>query len=229
MYRRIIISIMFFMGFYTIGCFFTIVLQCTNLAVQWDPTVKATCWSAYTIKTLSYVNVSLNIVTDILFSIVIPIPLLWSLQMNKRQKSSLMCILGLGVLYVPQSLPFPSPSTHPPPKPPAPTNTPQRHSSSPSKSLLHPLVRQDRRLALGQPQPNNLDRGRVQHRHHRGQPAVSETAVPRGARQHVRTGQPQGECAAVRVWESSVWRGLKERHREGLGHADEQQDCRRGP
>lgn len=98
LYRHIIISIMVFMGVYTTGCFFTIVLQCTNLAVQWDPTVKATCWSAHTIKTLSYVNVSFNIVTDVLFSTVIPIPLLWNLQMNKRQKSSLMCILGLGLL-----------------------------------------------------------------------------------------------------------------------------------
>lgn len=97
-YRRIIIGIMAFMGFYTVGCFFTIVLQCTNLAVQWDPNVKATCWNAHTIKILSYVNVSLNILTDVMFSIVIPIPLLWSLQMNKRQKSSLMCILGLGIL-----------------------------------------------------------------------------------------------------------------------------------
>lgn len=86
------------MAFYTTGCFFTIVLQCTNLAVQWDRTVKATCWSVDTIKTLSFVNVSLNILTDLLFSIVIPVPLLWSVQMNKRQKSSLMCILGLGVL-----------------------------------------------------------------------------------------------------------------------------------
>ncbi|KAJ4339180.1 hypothetical protein N0V87_003354 [Didymella glomerata] len=97
LYRRIIIGIMAFMAFYTTGCFFTLILQCTNLAVQWDHTVKATCWSAHTIKTLSYVNVSLNILTDLLFSVVIPIPLLWSVQMNKRQKSSLMCILGLGV------------------------------------------------------------------------------------------------------------------------------------
>ncbi|KAG9202472.1 hypothetical protein G6514_004208 [Epicoccum nigrum] len=97
LYRHIIIGIMVFMGVYTTGCFFTIVLQCTNLAVQWDPTVKATCWSAYTIKTLSYVNVCFNIATDVLFSTVIPIPLLWNLHMNKRQKSSLMCILGLGL------------------------------------------------------------------------------------------------------------------------------------
>ncbi|KAH6638847.1 hypothetical protein C7974DRAFT_304331 [Boeremia exigua] len=96
-YRRIIIGIMVFMGFYTTGCFFTIVLQCTNLAVQWDHTVKATCWTAHTIKALSYTNVSLNIITDLMFSVIIPCPLLWSLQMNKRQKISLMCILGLGV------------------------------------------------------------------------------------------------------------------------------------
>ncbi|KAJ4309930.1 hypothetical protein N0V94_008699 [Neodidymelliopsis sp. IMI 364377] len=96
-YRHTIIGIMAFMGFYTIGCFFTIVLQCTNLAVQWDPTVTGTCWAPQTIKTLGYINVSLNILTDVLFSIVIPIPLLWSVQMNKRQKSSLMCILGLGI------------------------------------------------------------------------------------------------------------------------------------
>lgn len=97
-YRRIIIGIMTFMSLYTVGCFFTIVLQCTDLAVQWDHTVTGTCWSPHTIKTLSSVNIALNIITDLLFSIVIPIPLLWNLQMNKRQKSSLMCILGLGIL-----------------------------------------------------------------------------------------------------------------------------------
>ncbi|XPT00395.1 hypothetical protein M3J09_009548 [Ascochyta lentis] len=96
-YRRVVIGVMAFMGFYTISCFFTIILQCTDLAVQWNHTIKATCWGPHTIKTLSYLNVSLNILTDVLFSIVIPIPLLWSVQMNKRQKSSLMCILGLGI------------------------------------------------------------------------------------------------------------------------------------
>lgn len=39
LYRRIIIGIMASMGFCTIGCFFTIVLQCTDLAIQWDLTV----------------------------------------------------------------------------------------------------------------------------------------------------------------------------------------------
>lgn len=62
-----------FMSFYTIGCFFTIVLQCTDLRVQWDQTVKGTCWSTHTLKSLSYSNQALNILTDVAFSVAIPV------------------------------------------------------------------------------------------------------------------------------------------------------------
>lgn len=96
-YRRLIIGIMLFMGFYTLGCFFTVVLQCTNLAVMWDPTAKGTCWTVRTLKTLSYTNVSLNIITDLLFAVIIPVPMLWHVQMNKRQKASLIAILSMGI------------------------------------------------------------------------------------------------------------------------------------
>jgi hypothetical protein len=89
-YRRLIISIMGksqldsyvmmsllsnigFMSFYTIGCFFTIMLQCTDLRVQWDQSVKGTCWTTRTLKALSYTNQSLNILTDIAFSVAIPV------------------------------------------------------------------------------------------------------------------------------------------------------------
>jgi hypothetical protein len=89
-YRRLIIGIMgklewflcmrskwliqaAFMSFYTIGCFFTLVLQCTDLRVQWDQSVKGTCWSTQTLKSLSYTNQALNILTDIAFSIAIPV------------------------------------------------------------------------------------------------------------------------------------------------------------
>ncbi|KAF2831138.1 hypothetical protein CC86DRAFT_390819 [Ophiobolus disseminans] len=97
-YRRIIISIMTFMGIYTIGCFFTIVLQCTDLRMLWDPNVTGgTCWSGRTLKSLSYTNQALNISTDIAFSIAIPIPMIWTIQMNRRKKASLICILSLGI------------------------------------------------------------------------------------------------------------------------------------
>lgn len=96
-FRRLIIGIMLFMGFYTLGCFFTIVFQCTNLAVLWDPTAKGTCWTENTLHALSYTNVSLNILTDLLFAVIIPVPMLWRVQMNKRQKASLCAILSCGV------------------------------------------------------------------------------------------------------------------------------------
>lgn len=72
-------------------------LQCTNLAVQWDPTVKGTCWSAHTIQALGYTNIACNITTDLLFAIVIPVPMLWHVQMNRRQKVTIIAILGLGI------------------------------------------------------------------------------------------------------------------------------------
>jgi hypothetical protein len=107
----------------------TIVVQCTNLAMMWDPTAKGTCWSATTLKALSYTNVcksnlkdlgcnliltfpAFSIATDLLFAIVIPvcnqipflrglltcvqIPMLWNVQMNRRQKTSVISILALG-------------------------------------------------------------------------------------------------------------------------------------
>ncbi|KAL5113697.1 hypothetical protein ACEQ8H_008426 [Pleosporales sp. CAS-2024a] len=97
LYRKVIIGIMCFMTFYTTGCFFTIVLQCTDLRVQWDQTVQGSCWTTRTLKSLSYTNQSLNILTDILFSVAIPIPMLWNVQMNRRQKVSIIGILSLGM------------------------------------------------------------------------------------------------------------------------------------
>ncbi|KAF2440767.1 hypothetical protein P171DRAFT_325708, partial [Karstenula rhodostoma CBS 690.94] len=93
-YRHTIQGIMGFMAFYTTGCFFTIMFQCTNIAVQWDQSAKGTCWTKKTIQALGYTNVSCNIVTDLLLAI---IPMLWQVQLNRRQKSSVICILGLGV------------------------------------------------------------------------------------------------------------------------------------
>ena len=60
-------------------------------------TVKATCWEPTTIRALSYTNAALGIATDLLFAIVIPLPMLWRLHVNTRTRVTLMCILGLGI------------------------------------------------------------------------------------------------------------------------------------
>ncbi|KAL2270522.1 hypothetical protein VTJ83DRAFT_2706 [Remersonia thermophila] len=96
-YRRLIIGVMVFMSVYTVACFFTLVLQCTDIRVMWDMTVQATCWAPQTLQALSYTNVALNIFTDLLFAIFIPVPMLWNLNVNTRTRISIMVTLGLGI------------------------------------------------------------------------------------------------------------------------------------
>lgn len=95
-YRRLIIGIMAFMAFYTTGCFFTLMLQCTDIRALWDQSIPPNCWSQSTLKGLSYTNVALNILTDLLLALVIPIPMLWHLNVNRRTRLSLIFALSLG-------------------------------------------------------------------------------------------------------------------------------------
>ncbi|KAL5584033.1 hypothetical protein FOVSG1_015384 [Fusarium oxysporum f. sp. vasinfectum] len=97
-YRWLILSIMGFMAFYTIGCFFTIIFQCSDIRVLWDNSVPSTCWPQKTLQGLSYTNSALNIITDLLFAIIIPTPMLWNLNVPFRTRLTLIGILGLGIL-----------------------------------------------------------------------------------------------------------------------------------
>ncbi|KAI6776248.1 hypothetical protein HG530_000193 [Fusarium avenaceum] len=72
-YRTLILSIMCFMSIYTIGCFF------------------------HTLQSLSYTNSAFNILTDLLFAIIIPTPMLWKLNVHFRTRITLLAILSLGV------------------------------------------------------------------------------------------------------------------------------------
>ncbi|KAM0440343.1 hypothetical protein ACHAQK_005741 [Fusarium lateritium] len=96
-YRTLILSIMCFMTIYTIGCFFTVIFQCTDIRILWDTSIKATCWSQQTLQSLSYTNSALNILTDLLFAIIIPAPMLWKLNVHFRTRITLLAILSLGV------------------------------------------------------------------------------------------------------------------------------------
>lgn len=72
-YRILIISIMVVLAVYTVACFFTIVLQCRDLRIIWNPTVETTCWSIHVMRGLSYTNSVVNIVTDFAFAVLIPV------------------------------------------------------------------------------------------------------------------------------------------------------------
>lgn len=58
---------------YTVGCFFTLVLQCQDLRILWNPSVKTACWDLHTLQSLSYTNSVVNISTDFAFAILIPV------------------------------------------------------------------------------------------------------------------------------------------------------------
>lgn len=64
---------------------------------MWDPTVTSTCWPQPTVQALAFANVSLSIFTDLFFALIIPVPMLWNLNVNRRTRWTLIGIMGLGV------------------------------------------------------------------------------------------------------------------------------------
>ena len=63
------------MSIYTVGCVLTVLLQCTDIRLMWDQRVKGTCWTVKTRQALGFLNIVLNILTDIAFSVGIPVRL----------------------------------------------------------------------------------------------------------------------------------------------------------
>ncbi|GIK07579.1 hypothetical protein Aspvir_003245 [Aspergillus viridinutans] len=95
-YKVFIWVIIVLMSLYTTICFFTLIFQCHNIRSIWDPSVKSKCFKPTQLLQLSYTNTALNILTDLIFAI-LPAFMLRHLQVNRRVKASLVCILGLGV------------------------------------------------------------------------------------------------------------------------------------
>ena len=71
-------------------------IQCRPLAASWGE-VKGECMDVGVLITLTYVVSGLNIATD-WFCALLPIPLLWNVQLNRNAKLSVGVILGLGAL-----------------------------------------------------------------------------------------------------------------------------------
>ncbi|GLA65844.1 hypothetical protein AtubIFM54640_008041 [Aspergillus tubingensis] len=81
---------------YTIICFLTLMFECKDIRSIWDENVKSQCFTSSQLLKLSYTNTGLNILTDLIFAI-LPAIMLRHLQVNRRVKASLVCILGLGI------------------------------------------------------------------------------------------------------------------------------------
>ncbi|KAI9036134.1 integral membrane family protein [Aspergillus affinis] len=95
-YKIFIWIVIVLMFLYTAICFFTLIFQCKDIRTIWDQSVKSECFKPPQLLALSYTNTALNILTDLIFAI-LPVFMLRHLQVNRRVKASLMCILGVGI------------------------------------------------------------------------------------------------------------------------------------
>ncbi|KAG6368247.1 hypothetical protein INS49_002448 [Diaporthe citri] len=101
-WKHLVLGVMIFVFAYTTAGFVTLtfrqtlLVQCTDIRILWDYSTKATCWAPSTLLALSYTNFSLNIITDLIFAIFIPVPMLWNINVTRRTRISLFGVLGLG-------------------------------------------------------------------------------------------------------------------------------------
>ncbi|KAL1652991.1 hypothetical protein SLS61_004612 [Didymella pomorum] len=100
-WRPFLIGMLTFIGIFTIGSTFAIIFQCTPVAAGWDYTLRppigtGKCYDATIFKNVGVFNSSVNIFTDLLFAL-IPIPMVWRLQVNLQTRIGLAVILSLGL------------------------------------------------------------------------------------------------------------------------------------
>ena len=85
-----------------IGVVVSDVLTCRPLAKYWDPLQPGTCESP--LRSLIALS-STNVATDLTI-VLLPMPMVWGLQMATRRKVELTITFALGFLYVPLFMPL---------------------------------------------------------------------------------------------------------------------------
>jgi hypothetical protein len=84
-----------------IACFY-VIFRCWPVSAAWDfsllgPDGQGKCLDTATLTTVYYVATAINIATD-WFTALMPIPLLWNVNLNLNSKISVVSILSLGIL-----------------------------------------------------------------------------------------------------------------------------------
>ncbi|KAF2167882.1 hypothetical protein M409DRAFT_65944 [Zasmidium cellare ATCC 36951] len=91
-YRRACYALMAFLTAWTAWAFFSAVFACTPINSFWDMSVKGTCLDRLAVW---FANAAFNIITDI-GTTILPLPILNTLRIPKKQKYLLMVVFGLG-------------------------------------------------------------------------------------------------------------------------------------
>lgn len=79
-----------------IALIFQAFLLCRPFAKNWDLLLPGTCGS---VKESFFSDGIINIVID-LAMIILPIPMVWQLQMSQKRKIALTVVFALGISYV---------------------------------------------------------------------------------------------------------------------------------
>ncbi|KAF8860532.1 hypothetical protein BDZ45DRAFT_619535, partial [Acephala macrosclerotiorum] len=100
MYRYILWVSMVIMTIWSTVSIALLLAQCRPLSLSWDPTWapssgRGSCMDRKVFTNVGYAFSAMDIFFDWVFAI-IPVPMLWGLQMSKPIKCSLCIILGLG-------------------------------------------------------------------------------------------------------------------------------------
>lgn len=74
--------------------FFATVFECSPVALLWDSSLSGHCINS---EVLPYISGAVSSATDI-FVLILPIRLLWSLNLNYARKVRLIAVFGLGIL-----------------------------------------------------------------------------------------------------------------------------------
>lgn len=85
---------------WSVAIFFFDVFQCAPVEAQWDFTIAdKKCLPGSSFVAAAYSISVMTIVTDWLYAI-LPVPMIWSVQMTVQAKATVAFVLSLGVLYV---------------------------------------------------------------------------------------------------------------------------------
>lgn len=72
--------------------------QCTPLQFIWDHSIPGgKCIQARDLKFAAFFNSSVSLLTDLVFAL-LPVPILWSVQLNWKVKLAVSGVLALGIL-----------------------------------------------------------------------------------------------------------------------------------
>ncbi|KAL1603523.1 hypothetical protein SLS60_005111 [Paraconiothyrium brasiliense] len=100
-WRTFLICTLVFLVAFTIGSTMAIIFQCIPVRAAYDLSLKpplgnAKCYSVNIFKNVGVFNSSVNIATDLLFAL-LPIPIVWKLQVNIQTKLGLSFCMALGL------------------------------------------------------------------------------------------------------------------------------------